>query len=152
MVEEPGFEPETADPKARAFPIKLLPRVASLSGCVERLTIGFGEQRLKLLKELFGFVVPRLADSIRAPDVIQIQRRHHQPRLIAGQVELLRLKTLFQLPDERVVSIRQPPLTNQGDAETLRVAPMTNSRRRLKRPNNLFELLAAGARMEHRAS
>ena len=31
MVEEPGFEPETADPKARAFPIKLLPRNHSTS-------------------------------------------------------------------------------------------------------------------------
>ena len=30
MVEEPGFEPETADPKARAFPIKLLPRTLTV--------------------------------------------------------------------------------------------------------------------------
>jgi hypothetical protein len=29
---------------------------------------------------------------------------------------------------------------------------MTNSSRRIERPDNLFELLAAGARVEHRAS
>ena len=80
MVEEPGFEPETADPKARAFPIKLLPRYRLGSGRVQAFAIGLGEQGLKLLEELLRFLVPSLSNPVGAPDVVEVQRRHQQPR------------------------------------------------------------------------